>query len=119
MHMGRATTRKIVLDAVYKEILDYSEQRVAAIISVLGSGTAYISFSNPNEFGLRPNEGHALTSTNTPLRLDALLGVRAIHGPVYGAGSVAGVTLIVTEIYVDKGCRERIDEASRLGGSYA
>ncbi len=109
MHEGKAITKRIVLRAGWQQVLDYTEQRVAAILSVLGTGTAYLSFGHPGDGPLAPGQGHALTSSNSPLNLSAFLGLRLAHGPVYASPSADGVELIVTEILVGPTCRDRLN----------
>jgi hypothetical protein len=109
MHEGKAITRRIVLSAEWQQILDYTEQRVAAILSVPNPDVVYLCFGHPSDGPLEPGQGHPLTNTNSPLNLSAFLGLRLAHGPVYASALVAGVEIIVTEILVGPTCRDRLN----------
>jgi len=109
MHEGKAVTRRIVLEGGWQRILEYTEQRVAAILSVPNSDFVYLCFGHPSDGPLSPGQGHPLTNTNSPLNLSAFLGLRLAHGPVYASSLAAGVELIVTEVLVGPTCRDRLN----------
>ncbi|MEM4407636.1 MAG: hypothetical protein QXI19_02730 [Candidatus Caldarchaeum sp.] len=113
MHQGKAITRKLVLQAGWQQILEYSEQRVALILSVLDANTIYLSFSPPSAAGLGAAEGHLLDASHSPLVLADYLALRLFAGPIYAYASVANVPVYVTEVIVGEECRERLNALVR------
>lgn len=113
MHQGKAITRKLILQSGWQQILEYSEQRVALILSVLGGNTIYLSFSPPSSAGLGAAEGHLLDASHSPLVLADYLALRLFTGPIYAYAGVPNTLVYLTEVIVGEECRERLNALIR------
>jgi hypothetical protein len=104
MHKGMPRTRVFSVTDSWEMILEYSPNRTAILFTNLGTIDVALCFGNPYEGNLAVGQGHIISQSNSPFRLDGYLSVHLVRGPVYASTTAGTAQLVVSESYVCGEC---------------